>query len=322
MNPAPELLPLAQFLYFGGMALTLAVIVIRMASLADGPLAPLAEIRPQAAFIAAMCVGVSFLLGDDAYAYAAVFAFLAAAFPLAIYRRPKLEPLIKDAKGVARVLTWNAGAAAFGGRLRGGSPLSDGAVKLLRGSRADLVVLQEATATDAARFLSGEGDYSALTAHEGDGPALRIFAHTDLPARLLSGGAPKLQRVRIDLPDTAPLIIFAVHAPPPWATDRSDSFTMLIEAIVKETKAGRRAALVGDLNASPFGVIFARLKEEAGLRDPRRGRRPIATWPIPVFGPGLQIDHILVGPDVAVVDHQIGPMQRSDHTPIWADLRW
>ena len=121
---------------------------------------------------------------------------------------------------------------------------------------------------------------------------------------------------------STPLVVFAAHAPAPWSAERGESFTLLIDAIVKETKAGRRVALVGDLNAAPFGSVFARLKTDGGLRDPRRGRRPIATWPIPVFGPGLQIDHILVGPDVAVIDHQIGAMLRSDHTLIWADLRW
>lgn len=321
MNPATDLPPLAELLYFAGMALVAAVILTRLASIESGPLAPLAEIRPQATFIAALAVGVSFLLGDDVYAYAAVFAFFAAAWPLGLYRRPALEPVMKDAAGALRIASWNAAAASFGGRLRP-APLSDGAVKALRGFNADLLILQEATAADVERFLAGAEGYRPLEGVDDPGPALRILARADCPARLLAGGAPRLKRVRIDAPGAAPLVVFAAHAPFPTASDRGDSFTLLIEALAKETKAGRRIALAGDLNAGPFGSVFARLKSEGGLRDPRRGRRPIATWPIPVFGPGLQIDHILVGPQVAVIDHQIGDMLRSDHSPIWADLRW
>jgi endonuclease/exonuclease/phosphatase (EEP) superfamily protein YafD len=74
--------------------------------------------------------------------------------------------------------------------------------------------------------------------------------------------------------------------------------------------------VAGGLNASPWSASFRRLRAAAGL-SPAAVLMP--TWPAwPVVLPQVALDHVLVSPDVAVLEAGTGPAVGSDHLPVWA----
>jgi endonuclease/exonuclease/phosphatase (EEP) superfamily protein YafD len=79
--------------------------------------------------------------------------------------------------------------------------------------------------------------------------------------------------------------------------------------------------LLGDLNLTPDSPAFARLLDEAGLRDAMDGRGWRPTWLAWFWPLALRIDHVLVSPDLSVEHAGVGPPIGSDHRPVVVRLR-
>jgi len=95
--------------------------------------------------------------------------------------------------------------------------------------------------------------------------------------------------------------------------------------------AGERSDVVvlGDLNITESTPRFDELLEAGHLADTRAGRGPMGTWRVMVprlrwdLRPlRLPIDHVLIGPGLAVLDRRLGPDTGSDHLPVVADIGW
>jgi len=84
-------------------------------------------------------------------------------------------------------------------------------------------------------------------------------------------------------------------------------------------RLGRRVAICGDLNTTPWSWLFRRLLD-AGLRDSHRGRGYDPSWPAGVRLLGLPIDHCLVSDGLAVRVRRLGPEVGSDHLPVYVEL--
>lgn len=78
--------------------------------------------------------------------------------------------------------------------------------------------------------------------------------------------------------------------------------------------------VVGDLNVTMWSVHYRRLEEKGGLVNARRGIGIVPTWPTFLLPAMIPIDHVLVSPDIRVVDFDSGPHIGSDHLPIVAQL--
>ncbi len=80
------------------------------------------------------------------------------------------------------------------------------------------------------------------------------------------------------------------------------------------------AIVAGDLNITIWSPYYRKLEADSGLRNVRRGYGIIPSWPanLPFFR--IALDHILVPPDILVVDLERGPDVGSDHLPLVADL--
>ncbi len=74
--------------------------------------------------------------------------------------------------------------------------------------------------------------------------------------------------------------------------------------------------LVGDLNVTPFSPYLQRLEQQTDLRQARRGRGLLPTWPTVMPLLMIPIDHYLISPDMRVVDLRTGPNIGSDHLPL------
>ncbi|HUG19157.1 MAG TPA: endonuclease/exonuclease/phosphatase family protein, partial [Planctomycetaceae bacterium] len=66
-----------------------------------------------------------------------------------------------------------------------------------------------------------------------------------------------------------------------------------------ETNSGP-VIVAGDLNVSPWSPYFSKLTASGRLRDLRKGRGLINTWPAHNFCTRTPIDHVLPSSEVAV----------------------
>lgn len=81
------------------------------------------------------------------------------------------------------------------------------------------------------------------------------------------------------------------------------------------------AAVLGDLNATPWSPRFRDLVAAAGLRQARRGFGLQASWgPRPLPWALLPIDHVLLRGPWQVRSFRAGPRLGSDHRPVVAEL--
>jgi len=79
-------------------------------------------------------------------------------------------------------------------------------------------------------------------------------------------------------------------------------------------------ALFGDLNATPWSLLFRDLLKRSGLRNTAVGQWPRPTWPADNPLLGLPIDHCLTSGNVVVRHRKVGPYVGSDHYPLIVDL--
>lgn len=123
--------------------------------------------------------------------------------------------------------------------------------------------------------------------------------------------------------EQGPLTVLAAHPVPPssahWAAQRNRQLAAMAQKLAATPGA---RMLLGDLNLSPWSPYFSDLLETSGLRDSRAGFGLQTTWPTQLFLLRLPIDHCLVSPELAVIDHRVGPEVGSDHFPLIVDLRF
>lgn len=195
----------------------------------------------------------------------------------------------------------------------------------LRATRADLVVLLEVDHrwADALAGLAADYPFAHLEPRDSfEGLALlsRWPLHDIDVVDFGTRGSPSI--VTTVASAAGPVEVIATHPRPPL----TPAFDREIRAHLRAV--GRRAAaapgpclVIGDLNATPWSAAFRGLVRAGGLVDSARGRGIQPTWNARLWAPRIPIDHVLVTPDVTVIDRQIGPDVGSDHLPIEARLR-
>lgn len=119
--------------------------------------------------------------------------------------------------------------------------------------------------------------------------------------------------------DTCATLV-AVHAPHPDGLSPFNIQSKQFEDIAAESDAIQPDILLGDLNTTPWSPNYARLLDRTGLKDTAPGIGWLNTWLSALPGLGLRLDHILVGPRVAVRAYRVGPNIGSDHRPVIARL--
>jgi endonuclease/exonuclease/phosphatase (EEP) superfamily protein YafD len=128
--------------------------------------------------------------------------------------------------------------------------------------------------------------------------------------------------VIVDLPvGRAGCLLVAAHPPAPIAADWSARRDAQLAAIGDVAAAESRPVIVaGDLNATPWSHGFRQLVRLRGLSDSAVGRGVQATWNAHRWVPRIPIDHVVVSPEVRVMERRVGPDVGSDHLPIEATL--
>ncbi len=114
------------------------------------------------------------------------------------------------------------------------------------------------------------------------------------------------------------LSLIAVHLLPPISRFYSHLRDEQLRAIAALAAHQNRPLLVaGDFNNTVWSHSFEAFLKTSGLKDPARERGLVATWP---EFPVIQIDHILVSPDLKVKALWRGPKVGSDHRPLVAEI--
>lgn len=195
----------------------------------------------------------------------------------------------------------------------------------LRGMEADLVVLVEIDHAWAAALAGLAADYPHAHLEPRDSfEGLAVLSRWPLRDTTIvdfgTQGTPSIVTV-VDSPAGA-IDVIATHPRPPL----TPAFDRELRAHLRAV--GHRAAtaagpclVIGDLNSTPWSAAFQGLLQAGGLRDSARGHGIQPTWNARLWAPRIPIDHILVSPDVAVVERRVGPDVGSDHLPIEARLR-
>jgi endonuclease/exonuclease/phosphatase (EEP) superfamily protein YafD len=119
---------------------------------------------------------------------------------------------------------------------------------------------------------------------------------------------------------SAPLALYAIHAPPPISGEMAEARNSKFDYIARKTAAQPQATpvVVGDFNFTPWSPYFQRFIADGGLRDARTPRRFDHTWPVTFDNAniGLAIDHSFAHPSLALIKRTIGPDLGSDHLPV------
>jgi endonuclease/exonuclease/phosphatase family metal-dependent hydrolase len=114
--------------------------------------------------------------------------------------------------------------------------------------------------------------------------------------------------------------LFAVHANWPLGSRTTEMRNRQLEALAHHAaRAQGPVVIAGDLNISPYSPRFRDMLAAGRLRS-AAGQRWIPTWPTFFPPAAIQIDHVLVSPDVGVRGFETGPRVGSDHLPVVADL--
>ena len=212
-------------------------------------------------------------------------------------------------------------------------------------TRADVVVLTEVTrAGRAALEECAQAFPHRLYAPFPDGPVevytqallsrLPVLEHDfGAPRPAVPGASPPIvgprYRALLDV-GGRPLLLVATHAPRPFGGGRH-AFRVGHFHALAELEWRAHAVLVGDLNATAGSPLFGELVERSGLRDARRGygrqptwvpARALSRWPCWLTAPvALDLDHVLIGTALEVLEHRVGPPIGSDHRPVLVRLR-
>jgi endonuclease/exonuclease/phosphatase (EEP) superfamily protein YafD len=189
---------------------------------------------------------------------------------------------------------------------------------------ADVVLLQEVT-SGWARILELAGfdaryRYRMIEPRE-DSRGMAVYSRFPLANQLVvdpSGVTTMAAQVTVR---GQPVSVVNVHAVGPSEGMSSHRASVAVVRQLVRTRPAPRV-VAGDFNATPYNRTL-HLMSQLGLDSAhvRRGRGLAVTWPNgehPVLP--VRIDHVLVDPDVVVLDVHELKGSGSDHKPVLADL--
>jgi endonuclease/exonuclease/phosphatase (EEP) superfamily protein YafD len=201
----------------------------------------------------------------------------------------------------------------------------DAVAALIRERRPDLFGALELTpvwARELEEVLEPYG-YRHLEPREGLW-GVGLYSRRALSDRttLFPGGAAHPITVATVEGRSRPIRLALLHPRVPAGSGDADRHTRLLHAAGDAVQAaGGSGIVMGDLNTTPWSARYKELVEDAGLEDTREGRGLQTTWPS--FLPTIlriPIDHVLVTPDLAAAEREVGPEVGSDHLPVWVEL--
>lgn len=137
----------------------------------------------------------------------------------------------------------------------------------------------------------------------------------------IAGGPPVVTAAHTGSDGTITRYWF-IHPPPPIGGERWQARRRFFQALSEEVQSMPEPwhVIAGDFNCTPWDDNFRRLCVETGLRDSRNGHGMQASWPRPLRGLGIPIDHVLVPPAWHVDERNVDYPSPSDHGSVFVRL--
>ncbi len=195
---------------------------------------------------------------------------------------------------------------------------------------ADVVFLQELTPEVARQLADGLMRYRIIEVEpRRDTRGLAALVAVDSPISLVesrvSMPVPGSDRPMIELVVNwagGEVALLSVHTSvpffPQWQRREVD---VVADWARGQVEAGRAVAVIGDLNATPWGVNFRRLLRQGELVNGQRGHGLGGSWPAAWPAPmRIPIDHCVHSPDLATTHRVLLEDAGSDHLPLRVEL--
>ncbi len=286
-----------------------------------------ANFHPQLAALAAMALVAALLLRHRPLIVVNAVLLAANLVPIFPHLMSHLrEPAAIEASGVSLRL--------FSLNMHGSDTDPDKFLALIAAEKPDVIVLTEVAGDIEQRMASLEGAYPHRVAPRNKGlHEMALYSRWPIAAIETNRSAhPEMPVLNADLCPPAGergacLRLVALHARAPFARGAAIRDRQLALAARLSAMRPGPAAIVGDLNLTPWSPTFARLIDSARLRDTSRLRGLRPTWQTANLPAGiaalfaLSIDHALVSQDIAPRASRVGPDLGSDHRPIIVDVQ-
>lgn len=200
-------------------------------------------------------------------------------------------------------------------------------INLVQSTKPDLIIFLEATPEWVTALEPLRADYpfvenGGLQPHPG---SIALFSRIEPAAvGIYDFGVPERPVIVAELKlDGQSLTVIGMH-PYPFmagavftAGKRLKQLEGLTEFLQRRTGP---VMVLADFNFTPWSPLYHDLLRETGLRDTSRGFGLQPTFPAyypPLYMP---IDYGMVSPEIAVLDHTVGPPVGSDHFPVIVDF--
>ncbi len=211
-----------------------------------------------------------------------------------------------------RVLSFN---------LRSDNEEFDRVIEFIRQTKADLVVLHEASLPWEEAIASSDLGYEmTMTKHRDEIFGSLVLAPPEATVESFGFRMTDPRAVEIAFPTG--LTVLAIHplspSTPRRASLRDQQFAFAADWVAEQPTP---VAVVGDFNAGPFSYPYRRLRAATGLQDSIRGYGLENSYPArasPVLR--VSIDHLLYSEGIGIMERTLGPAIGSDHFPLVVDL--
>lgn len=133
--------------------------------------------------------------------------------------------------------------------------------------------------------------------------------------------APSVLMAKVTLPNSVPVRLAILHAPPPVGAELfylRNMTTRRVSSFLRERD--ENMIVMGDLNATPFSKPYRQFTRESNFRDALHGFGLLRTWS--AFNPlaRMTIDHIFYRGKLKVIDFRRLDAVGSDHFPVVVDF--
>lgn len=196
---------------------------------------------------------------------------------------------------------------------------------LQNGTQADLVFLYSADDQWARAFRNADIPYQvAVSRPKGVDLEIVLLTRTPgLPTAIYDWGPTDrfaAVEVTADLQGT-PVKVLGMHPVSPRGSDKARQRDQQFDLIARWTQAqSGPAAVVGDLNVTPWSFAFARLLADGALISSQRGFGLQPSWPTQAGPLGIPIDHALHTRRLTTVERSLGPSFGSSHRSLHVGL--
>jgi len=199
--------------------------------------------------------------------------------------------------------------------------------RLILEENPDIIALSEVNTIFAQTLVGLKEKYphQLIEPKDRDARGLALLSRLDVTKiQTISFGDPAvpahLAHISVDGQD---LVLASVHPRTPLhgLALRDADFAAMADRFASTAADGTPLVIAGDFNATPFCPALKNLMRGLALSDARQGHGLQQTWPVWLPAPlRIPIDHVLVSPEISVLEYRLGPNVGSDHLPTIAVL--